>query len=208
MPLGGGGDPCALCARRVYPAEEQLTRAGARFHADCFRCTTCKGILKQSTYCQDAVTGRLYCEIHYKQLATKAGLNRMASGGVDASAGVLWRKPRKTADKEQLETSLYVGSAVWVDLALAPNPPNPDSQRPVLSRAPSSASLLRPGFEDFPPPVRELSERLGADVETTPFVKAVVVKTGAKGQTMAVRAVEYEEEQDVCQVWDASGQIL
>lgn len=179
MPLGGGGDPCALCAGTVYWPERLLTSAGTLFHVHCYRCTVCKRLLHRATYCQDAATGRIYCNPHYGQLATKAGLPRMASGGVDASAGLLWRKRRKAADEEELEP-ICVGSAVWVDLALAP-PPNPDSRRPGLSRAPSSASLLRSGFEDFSSSVLDLADRLGADVHATPFVKAVVLRTGAEG---------------------------
>jgi hypothetical protein len=190
MSLGGGGEPCALCARTVYSAERLLTSAGTLFHSNCFRCTVCERLLHRATYCQDAATGRLYCKPHYSQLAAKAGLHRMASGGVDASAGVLWRKRRKAADQEELEC-LSVGSAVWIDLALAP-PPKPG--RPGLSRAPSSASLLRPGFEDIPSSVIDLAERLGADARASPFVKAIVVRTGAEGGTVAVRAAEEDEE--------------
>eukprot|EP00966_Prymnesium_polylepis_P105808 2450204-Prymnesium_polylepis.1 len=94
MKLGGGGEPCTLCAKTVYPAERQKTSNGV-YHVKCFSCTKCKRQLQQSTYVEDAATGRLYCKPHYAQLAKEAGLDQLAKGGVDESAGVLVVKKTK-----------------------------------------------------------------------------------------------------------------
>ena len=87
--LGGGGEPCTLCSKRVYPAERINTVSGRVYHKTCFVCTKCTRKLTPSQCCEDGVTGRLYCEAHYRQLAKAAGLAGVASGGVDAAAGVL-----------------------------------------------------------------------------------------------------------------------
>ena len=55
MPIfGGGGEPCTLCQKRVYPAERAKTNAGNIFHKECLRCTKCKKLLTMSSCCEDS----------------------------------------------------------------------------------------------------------------------------------------------------------
>jgi myosin-5 len=113
MKLGGGGEPCTLCEKTVYPAERQKNPIGL-YHVKCFSCTRCKRQLQQSTYVEDSATGRLYCRPHYTQLAKEAGLEKLAAGGVDVSAGILVQK-RVKAEVEVDVDRLVVGSSVWVE---------------------------------------------------------------------------------------------
>ena len=80
MPFGGGGEPCTLCSKTVYPAEKLKTSTDNVYHQKCFSCTKCKRGLQVSTYCEDAVTGRLYCKVHYEQMAKAAGIDAVARG--------------------------------------------------------------------------------------------------------------------------------
>ena len=80
MPFGGGGEPCTLCSKTVYPAEKLKTSTDNVYHQKCFTCTKCKRGLQVSTYCEDAVTGRLYCKAHYEQMAKAAGIDAVARG--------------------------------------------------------------------------------------------------------------------------------
>ena len=109
MALGGGGEPCTLCSKTVYPAEKLKTSTDNVYHQKCFHCTKvclaspsnpclsptppplhashglsaqCKRGLQVSTYCEDAVTGRLYCKTHYGQMAKAAGIDAVARGGI------------------------------------------------------------------------------------------------------------------------------
>ena len=50
MPLGGGGEPCVLCSKTVYPAEKLKTSQDNVYHQKCFHCTKCKRCLQVSTY--------------------------------------------------------------------------------------------------------------------------------------------------------------
>ena len=115
LKFGGGGEPCVLCKGTVYPAELLRTTSDNVFHQKCFRCTKCERQLQKSNYCEDAVTGRLYCKPHFHQLAATAGLQAAATGGID-TLGVLVEKRKKEELEEELE-SLVVGSAVWVEVA-------------------------------------------------------------------------------------------
>jgi len=38
--FGGGGNPCTICSKTVYPAEA-ISYEKKIYHADCFKCTTC-----------------------------------------------------------------------------------------------------------------------------------------------------------------------
>ena len=113
MKLGGGGEPCTLCCKTVYPAERLKSPLGL-YHVKCFSCTKCKRQLQMSTFVEDSATGRLYCRPHYAQLAKEAGLERMSKGGVDAAAGVLVQKQRKAEAKVEVD-HLVVGASVWVE---------------------------------------------------------------------------------------------
>ena len=85
MPFGGGGEPCTLCSKTVYPAEKLKTSTDNVYHQKCFTCTKCKRGLQVSTYCEDAVTGRLYCKAHYEQMAKAAGIDAVARGTTPGS---------------------------------------------------------------------------------------------------------------------------
>jgi hypothetical protein len=113
--LGGGGEKCVLCKATAFPAEQMRTATNQIYHSSCFRCTRCRRPLTPSTYAEDAATKRLYCLPHYKQLASQAGLAAVASGGIDASAGVLVSAQRKVELQEEAEL-LSVGSNVWLDV--------------------------------------------------------------------------------------------
>lgn len=113
--LGGGGEKCILCSKTVFPAERLRTTTDQVYHQSCFRCTKCKRPLQMSTYAEDAGTKRLYCLPHYKQLAAAAGLESIARGGVDSSAGALVESKKEEAAREEVE-QLIVGAAVWLSL--------------------------------------------------------------------------------------------
>ena len=113
--FGGGGEKCTLCTGTVFPAERLRTTTDQVYHQSCFRCTKCKRPLQMSTYAEDAGTKRLYCTPHYKQLAAAAGLDAVARGGIDSSAGVLVEAKKKEEFKEEVE-QIVVGSPVWLSL--------------------------------------------------------------------------------------------
>lgn len=118
--LGGGGEPCTLCAKTVYSAERMATASGRVYHKTCFVCTRCSRKLTSASACEDAVTGRLYCEPHYSQLAKAASLTNLAKGGVDESAGVLVEKrKKKLATEEEEDAEVGEGSLVWVEVTAA-----------------------------------------------------------------------------------------
>ena len=205
--LGGGGEPCTLCSKRVYPAERTTTASGRVYHKTCFVCTKCTRRLTPAQCCEDGVTGRLYCEAHYRQLAKVAGLAGVASGGVDAAAGVLVakRKKRQAADGEG-DAEVGVGSLVWVELTtdairrvLAPEAADADAD----ADAESSAAALPPP----PPPPRP-----PRFVE--PFAQAEVVsvladaflvrkRRGAKELELELELEELEVEVAAALVWPA-----
>ena len=119
--LGGGGEPCTLCGKSVYPAERLATASGRVYHKACFSCTKCAKVLTPNSATEDSVTGRLYCDTHYRQLAKAAGLAGFAKGGVDGTAGVLVEKRVKRRNrKEEEDAEVVEGSLVWVELATAP----------------------------------------------------------------------------------------
>lgn len=133
--LGGGGNPCMLCGKRCYPAEEIRTTTDSLYHQECFRCTTCNRKLTKASYVEDHATKRPYCQAHYKQLAAAAGLAAVAQGGVDASAGTLVVEKKKEEELEDAER-LEMGSAVNVSVDDLPEA----QQKTVLGGGPAAAS--------------------------------------------------------------------
>lgn len=113
--LGGGGDPCVLCGKRCYQAEAMRTNNNNLYHKECFRCSKCQCKLSHAAYREDAHSKRLYCNAHYQQLAKSAGLDKVAKGGVDVTAGVLIEEKKKEEELEESER-VGVGSAVWVSV--------------------------------------------------------------------------------------------
>lgn len=61
--FGGGGNPCFLCAKTVYPAET-LSYDKKIYHIDCFKCTTCDlkvgasnaSMYEEKVYCKKCFT--------------------------------------------------------------------------------------------------------------------------------------------------------
>ena len=137
MPLfGGGGEPCTLCKKRVYSAERVRTNAGNVYHKDCLRCTKCNKLLSPSNCCEDASTGRVYCQAHYTQMVQSAG---GATGALDKDATVLVSKVKKKELVEELEP-LGVGSLVWIDLTIDPSLV---SEKLLPSEQPSSECYIQ-----------------------------------------------------------------
>lgn len=112
--FGGGGEPCVLCQKTVYPAEKISTTTGNVYHQKCFRCTQCNRMLQLSSYCEDAGTARLYCKPHYSQLAAAAGLEGL-TGQLDPNATKLVEKTKKKELEDEVEL-LEAGKPCWVEL--------------------------------------------------------------------------------------------
>ena len=186
--LGGGGEPCTLCSKRVYPAERTATASGRVYHKTCFVCTKCTRRLTSAQCCEDGVTGRLYCEIHYRQLAKAAGLAGVASGGVDAEAGVLVakRKKRRAADEEG-DAEVGEGSLVWIELKT-------DATRRAL--APEAAEAESSAEPPPPPAARPLRF-------VEPFAQAEVVSVLAEAFVVRRRGGTEEVEVAAALVWPA-----
>ena len=191
--LGGGGEPCTLCSKRVYPAERTTTASGRVYHKTCFVCTKCTRRLTPAQCCEDGVTGRLYCEAHYRQLAKAAGLAGVASGGVDAAAGVLVakRKKRQAADGEG-DAEVGVGSLVWVELTT-------DAIRRVL--APEATDADAESSAAAPPPPPPPPRPPPRFVE--PFAQAEVVSVLADAFLVRRRGGDEEVEVAAALVWPA-----
>jgi hypothetical protein len=88
--------PCHVCKKTVYPMEF-VGASEKSFHKSCFRCTTCKGQLKQSDY-SVGPDGNFYCETHNREISLlfmKEGVNtnnRFSSnygGGGNADAEMI-----------------------------------------------------------------------------------------------------------------------
>ena len=192
--LGGGGEPCTLCSKRVYPAERATTASGRVYHTTCFVCTKCTRRLTPAQCCEDGVTGRLYCEAHYRQLAKAAGLAGVASGGVDAAAGVLVakRKKRQAADGEG-DAEVGVGSLVWVELTT-------DAMRRVLAPEADEADADADAESSTapPPPPPPRPPRF-----VEPFAQAEVVSVLADAFVVRRRGGAEEVEVAAALVWPA-----
>lgn len=107
-PFGGGGEPCTLCSKTVYPAEKLKTSTDNVYHQKCFTCTKCKRGLQVSTYCEDAVTGRLYCKAHYEQMAKAAGIDAVARG---VTAGSIQLPRASSGQSRAMRLSCGLGRA-------------------------------------------------------------------------------------------------
>ena len=117
MPIkfGGGGEPCRLCGKTVYPAELVRTTTNYAFHKACFRCTKCNCQLQPSSAFEDAGTGRQYCKPHYTAMAFAAGADGRAKGGLDKGATALKAKDKKV-EREEAAELLHEGVTVWVEM--------------------------------------------------------------------------------------------
>jgi len=58
--LGGGGSPCAVCEKTVYPAET-IQFEKLPYHAECLRCTTCDKKLENASKCSK-FEDSIYCK--------------------------------------------------------------------------------------------------------------------------------------------------
>eukprot|EP00042_Codosiga_hollandica_P058997 m.898444 g.898444 ORF g.898444 m.898444 type:complete len:477 (+) comp60025_c0_seq10:756-2186(+) len=63
--LQNASSKCHICTKTVYPMEF-VGASGKAFHKNCFRCETCKNILKPTDYCTN--TDKFYCTPHYTAL--------------------------------------------------------------------------------------------------------------------------------------------
>lgn len=57
--FGGGGNPCTVCTKTVYPAEA-ISYEKKIYHADCFKCKTCEK--KVTGAAAAAYDGDIYCK--------------------------------------------------------------------------------------------------------------------------------------------------
>ena len=93
-------DKCALCTKRVRArlcfvnikrcfekkkifANDFLDVEGTVFHKNCFKCTKCNTVLKQSQY--KIVQNAYYCTLHGRQLERKLGIESATSASTAAS---------------------------------------------------------------------------------------------------------------------------
>lgn len=61
--FGGGGNPCTICSKTVYPAET-LSFDKAIYHQACFKCNTCDKVMTASGAAQ--FEGTVYCTKCFK----------------------------------------------------------------------------------------------------------------------------------------------
>lgn len=64
---GGGGVPCTICQKSVYPAELTSFEKN-KYHLECFKCHNCKKKLKPTSTCVDKETGILYDKYCFQKL--------------------------------------------------------------------------------------------------------------------------------------------
>jgi len=64
MPLGGGGTPCKICDKTVYPAET-VQFEKTIYHADCFKCTDCSKKITPAGAAQ--FDDKVYCHMCFKK---------------------------------------------------------------------------------------------------------------------------------------------
>jgi len=77
--FGGGGQPCTICTKIVYPAETLQFEQKA-YHADCFACSKCqKKITLQSA---EGFEGTVYCRMCFERdgLARKQAASAKGKG--------------------------------------------------------------------------------------------------------------------------------
>lgn len=86
--FGGGGNPCTVCAKTVYPAET-VSFEKKIYHSDCLKCVDCDKKLKVSDCAQ--FDEKLYCLLcfergGYRQKQAKGGWTKKTGGASNSLA--------------------------------------------------------------------------------------------------------------------------
>jgi len=89
--FGGGGTPCEICAKTVYPAES-LSYEKKVYHQDCFKCTTCTkkltgsnaALFENCVYCKRCFADGGFAQ---KQRNVKWEKKESSGGPVDSKFG-------------------------------------------------------------------------------------------------------------------------
>ena len=77
-----GKEICDVCGERVF-LMERLSVEGHVFHRPCFKCFTCKCLLKPGSYEHDSAGDLFYCQPHYREALRQSTLKRtMAQRGL------------------------------------------------------------------------------------------------------------------------------
>ena len=99
-----GSENCDACGQRVF-LMERLAVEGHIFHRPCFKCFTCKCLLKQGSYEFDSKGGVFYCQAHYREAIRQSTLKRtMQQRGLvngDEAAKELTEAKRKKKYSQQ-----------------------------------------------------------------------------------------------------------
>ena len=70
-----GMENCDACGQRVF-LMERLAMEGHVFHRACFKCFTCKCLLKPGSYEFDSKGALFYCQAHYREALRQSTLKR------------------------------------------------------------------------------------------------------------------------------------
>ena len=70
-----GMENCDACGQRVF-LMERLSVEGHVFHRSCFKCFTCKCLLKPGSYEHDSKGDLFYCRPHYREAIRQSTLKR------------------------------------------------------------------------------------------------------------------------------------
>lgn len=129
-----GSENCDACGQRVF-LMERLAVEGHIFHRPCFKCFTCKCLLKPGSYEFDSKGGVFYCQAHYREAIRQSTLKRtMQQRGLlngDEAVKELTEAKRKKEETRELPTS--PAKAVHSPETQQPTSPAKAVQSPVTS---------------------------------------------------------------------------
>jgi hypothetical protein len=99
-----GSENCDACGQRVF-LMERLAVEGHIFHRPCFKCFTCKCLLKPGSYEFDSKGALFYCQAHYREAIRQSTLKRtMQQRGLvngDETEKALTEAKRKKEEPQQ-----------------------------------------------------------------------------------------------------------
>ena len=99
-----GSENCDACGERVF-LMERLAVEGHIFHRPCFKCFTCKCLLKPGSYEFDSKGAMFYCQAHYREAIRQSTLKRtMQQRGLlngDEAKKEVTEAKRKKEDPQQ-----------------------------------------------------------------------------------------------------------
>ena len=99
-----GSENCDACGQRVF-LMERLAVEGHIFHRPCFKCFTCKCLLKPGSYEFDSKGAVFYCQAHYREAIRQSTLKRtMQQRGLlngDEATKEVTEAKRKKEDPQQ-----------------------------------------------------------------------------------------------------------